>query len=234
MNNTLHRKWFDDFVLELRLRDVPGDAIGDAAATVREFLADSGQAPEDAFGPAREYAASLELPRAADAARFGSTVARAAAGLLAFLVLNSTFAPLIDGRPLLYSLPQALLLAVPIVAVASLPAYFNAALRNRRVLAGVVVAVIAAGILSGLFTPRAADAAWLSMPAAAVAIVAGAVLLATSVWDTVRALRTAADPVVDPLSGPRAGRGATAMAVAAHWVLPAGALCFWLVALAAG
>ncbi|GAA1343837.1 hypothetical protein [Arthrobacter roseus] len=62
MNTTNSTKWLDSFTLELRLRDVPGVAIGDAVATVEEHCSDSGEDAQSAFGDAREYARSLDLP----------------------------------------------------------------------------------------------------------------------------------------------------------------------------
>ena len=31
------KRWFEEFTVELRLQDVPGDAIGDAVAAAREI-----------------------------------------------------------------------------------------------------------------------------------------------------------------------------------------------------
>lgn len=50
----LHRRWCDDFVLELRLRDVPGARIGDHLAEVESHCIETGTDPEEAFGDARE------------------------------------------------------------------------------------------------------------------------------------------------------------------------------------
>ena len=61
MHETTDKKWFDELVLELRLRQVHGRAIGDTVASAHELLADTGQRAEEAFGPARVYAAALEL-----------------------------------------------------------------------------------------------------------------------------------------------------------------------------
>lgn len=62
MTNTAQaKKWLDEFVVELRLHNVPGAAIGDAVATVQEYCSDSGENAQAAFGDAREYARSLEL-----------------------------------------------------------------------------------------------------------------------------------------------------------------------------
>ena len=53
---TNDRKWFDQLVMELRMRRVHGSAIGDTVASARELLGDTGQQPEEAFGPARSCA----------------------------------------------------------------------------------------------------------------------------------------------------------------------------------
>jgi len=47
-----------DLILALRLREVPGDRIGEIVAEVESHVADTGEDPLDAFGPAREYAAT--------------------------------------------------------------------------------------------------------------------------------------------------------------------------------
>lgn len=43
----------------LRLNDVPSERIGEIVAEVESHVADTGEDPVEAFGPAREYAASL-------------------------------------------------------------------------------------------------------------------------------------------------------------------------------
>ncbi len=47
-----------DLILALRVRDVPGDRIGEIVAEVESHVADTGEDPHEAFGPAREYAAT--------------------------------------------------------------------------------------------------------------------------------------------------------------------------------
>lgn len=48
-----------DLIVALRMRDVPGDRIGEIVAEVESHLADTGEDPVQAFGPAKEYAAGL-------------------------------------------------------------------------------------------------------------------------------------------------------------------------------
>ena len=46
-------------ILALRLKDVPGDRIGEIVAEVESHVADTGEDPVEAFGTPRAYAASL-------------------------------------------------------------------------------------------------------------------------------------------------------------------------------
>ncbi|WP_228759871.1 hypothetical protein [Pseudactinotalea sp. HY158] len=56
---TTVEKYTQELTFALRLRDVPGEVIGDAIAQVESHLAESGEDPVAAFGPASEYAASF-------------------------------------------------------------------------------------------------------------------------------------------------------------------------------
>jgi hypothetical protein len=56
-----------ELLVALRLRDVPGRRIAEALAEVDSHVAESGESPEEAFGPASAYAA--ELAGALDPAR---------------------------------------------------------------------------------------------------------------------------------------------------------------------
>ncbi len=51
--------YLNDLILELRMLDVPGERIGEIIAEAENHLAESGHAPEAAFGPARSYAREL-------------------------------------------------------------------------------------------------------------------------------------------------------------------------------
>lgn len=51
--------WADAFVVELRLRDVPGDAIGDALAEVETHVVDAGTSAGEAFGDPTRYAVQI-------------------------------------------------------------------------------------------------------------------------------------------------------------------------------
>lgn len=51
-----HRKWRDDLIVQLRLKDVPGDRIGDILLEVESHIRETGETPEEAFGSAKAYA----------------------------------------------------------------------------------------------------------------------------------------------------------------------------------
>lgn len=52
-------KYRQSLILALRLKDVPGDRIGEIVAEVESHVADTGEDPVSAFGEPRAYAASL-------------------------------------------------------------------------------------------------------------------------------------------------------------------------------
>ncbi|NYI41003.1 hypothetical protein [Demequina lutea] len=52
-----------ELIYELRLRDIPGDVIGDAVAQVESHIADTGEDPADAFGSPPDYAATFGEPK---------------------------------------------------------------------------------------------------------------------------------------------------------------------------
>lgn len=98
---TQDRQWYDDFLLELRLRDIKGPAIGDAIAEVEAHCADSGERPGDAFGDPRAYAASLEFApserETLDAAAWIKALAPAVAGVVAFVLTGAVVRALQAG-----------------------------------------------------------------------------------------------------------------------------------------
>lgn len=192
--------WRDDFVMALRLRDVPGAAIGDALAEVEAHCADAGQTAEHAFGPAAGYAASLPYGRG-DAvthalARVLAPVLVLLAGVLLLLAALAADA----GRAVVGAGELAILLGAPLGALV-LVAVLGRTLGRRHATGWFVAAGVLA--LAGLVAAAVAlaDVTLLTLPTAwaaglgAVGVVTGA--LAT--WREVRG----DDPVVPP--GEQAG-----------------------------
>jgi len=53
---TLAKKYRDQLVLALRAQEVSGDRVGEVLAEVETHVAETGEDPQEAFGPPRDYA----------------------------------------------------------------------------------------------------------------------------------------------------------------------------------
>lgn len=208
MNATMTDKtWIDLFIIELRLRRVPGAAIGDAVASVREHLADSGQSAEHAFGSAREYAASLELPTMNRRQQALKVVFLPVIGLFAFLIFSLASTAWFAGNPVLLTVPQALLMAVPLLLTVlfSFPFYPRAVFRQRWLPVPLVLAAGAASAVAALIAPSTEADAWLVLSPLPMLIVAMTVLVVLSVIGTIVTLRSRdGDEIIEPLDAPEA------------------------------
>lgn len=80
------KQWIEDFVVELRLLDIPGDRIGDALATVEEHLVDTGEGVEEAFGPAKAYAAAIAESEARGGGISPTTILSSTLGVLGIIL----------------------------------------------------------------------------------------------------------------------------------------------------
>jgi hypothetical protein len=232
VNTTADRQWIEEFVVELRLRDVPGDAIGDAVATVREFLGDSGQSAIEAFGTPRAYAASLDLPGRARSRLHLPTVARSLAGLLAFLVFTMAATSWLNGEQRFeISWRRLLMFGVVCALVVTLPRYLNVLLRHRWAMAAVVLAGLATGVFLSQAPSNGTVGSFVAMPSLFVVIVAGVVLVALSVVQSIAVLRgVGVDPVREPGSV-RPPRGAVSAPLGIAWMFPVAAALFVVTAL---
>lgn len=195
-----HKKWLEELTLELRLNDFSGKAIGDVLATVEEFLADSKQTAEEAFGKPREYAAQLAggTDRTASKGMRG-TIALSTASLLAFLVFTAALTPWLDGGQMLIGGWQLVCMAVLAVLVISLPLYLTHLLRHVWAVIAVPVVGVAAGIFSASLTPKTAGDAFLTLSPLPILIISAALLIVLSIIGTIIALRGEPDPVISPL-----------------------------------
>ncbi|MDQ2850054.1 MAG: hypothetical protein M3Y49_04850 [Actinomycetota bacterium] len=107
-------------ILALRMRDLDGDRIGEIVAQVESHVADTGEDPGEAFGPAREYADLITADRPRNPrwpmiiiALFGAVAGwLVAQGALAQLLGETSF-----GRPGWVSLIIGLLVGAPTALV---------------------------------------------------------------------------------------------------------------------
>ncbi|MCU1447342.1 hypothetical protein [Cryobacterium sp.] len=221
------KKWFDELVLELRLQQVYGAAIGDTVASARELLADTGQSAEEAFGPARHYAASLDLPRAPQYEWMRTALWPAMIGLLAFLLFTQAAAAWAQSEPLLLSPAQLALIAAPVIAVALLPLYLAAIVRRIRAIVLLVAFGGLAGFFSSVVAPSNRAEAWLALDPVPWLVTCSLVMVALSIMNTVRARRPgSSDGIIDPLAEASAGegRGTRVAMVVTNWLFPLFAL----------
>ena len=193
------RRWCDDLLLALRMRDVPGARIGEVLTEVRAHLADSGEDPEEAFGAPADYAAALAADAPPESRRSWLTTRASAAALcLGVMWLVEGASGLATGEPGRVG-PVVLLTAVlagtaaPWVVEQVGTAGRGAPAAGR--LAGLVALVGAALAGLALLGHR-----WHADAPAGLLLAAGALLLVAAAVVG----RPAADPVVDPFEAPEA------------------------------
>jgi hypothetical protein len=107
-----------NLIVALRLRDVPADRVGEIVAEVESHVADTGEDPVEAFGPAREYAESFRAPRTrrGHVALVVLTLTSAAAGwLIATAVFGLVEGERVVGLPAGAALVLGALLWIPAV-----------------------------------------------------------------------------------------------------------------------
>jgi hypothetical protein len=230
MITTQDQKWIDTLILELRLRDVSGVAIGDTVASVREYIADSGEAAQEAFGTPAAYAASLDLSASVVDTSLKGTIARSALGVVAFLVFTQAISPWAAGESLGLGAAQLALLAVPVILVLGLPLFLGALPRRPWLLVVLFAVAVGAGILAAISSPRDPAAAWLSLDPKVVMIAAAAVMVVMSVMGTMDAMNVENDTIRKPFETPGTARrnriSSRIAGILAAWILPVSAAIF--------
>ena len=210
------KRWFDDFVLELRLQDVPGDVIGDAVASAREFLADSGGIPGEVFGPARAYAESLDLPRSPQTRTgIAALLVPTCLGLLGFSAVAAAVSST-DGS-VQVTLPGLLIALTGLALAACAPLLLGFFVRGPMWRgAGSMMIIFTLQVLIGVL---ARDLVLFTLPALPTALTGGLILLSTSLWGQFRKGVTD-DPIVEPMkTAPHPSFGMTVLEVLGNWML---------------
>ncbi|WP_309072242.1 hypothetical protein [Arthrobacter sp.] len=223
MQRTSDKKWFDELVMELRMRQVHGSAIGDTIASARELLSDTGQDAEEAFGSARDYAAALDLPSAPRNDWIKKALWPSLLALLAFLVFNLAVVSWTRSEVLLVSPAQLALLATPVLLIALLPLYLEAVIRRIWVCVGISAICALAGLFSAFAAPTDRVDAWLALQPLPWLIGSTLAMVALSILNTIRSSRSRDDErITDPLStaGKGNGPGAQVMIHVTNWLFP--------------
>ncbi len=122
--------WTDEFVVRLRLRDVPGDRIGDALAEVDAHCADSGEGALEAFGDPVEYADSLDLPSEPDEPGVRRTLAGSGLQIIGLLLAPQAVGALATGEVLPVSAGGVTTLGIMVAVLAAFAVRHDAVLRS--------------------------------------------------------------------------------------------------------
>lgn len=221
--------WQDAFVAELRLRDVPGRAIGDALAEVEAHCADSGQDAGTAFGEPVAYAAQRaeQLPTDRRTVRDTATVLAQTAGAMGIVW---SVPPWLNGEPLVMSGGAVASVILTLAAAVALALVGNPVLRWLLRARWWQVMLVGAPVGAVLWVVgAAAPDGEVRVPAAAVALLSLA-LVALGVTALVR--ESATDDLRLPGDGPRpreVRRRSLAVTLATALALPVLALLLALV-----
>ena len=227
--DTENEKWLEGLTIELRLLDVNGTRIGDAVATVREFLADSGALAEESFGSARHYAAELGLPATADAAKgvWGAAL-RSGLGLLGLMAVTETVVPLTHQTDVTVGLGVLLITIAVLAIIAFLPRLLPTIIVRLvshgkvRAFAEWAAAGMVVTLVFALIYLWSADRVVFSVPALPVFLVAVVLLIAPPLWAQFQHSYQD-DPIVPPGSAstdtPRTSIGIRLFLFATNWLL---------------
>jgi hypothetical protein len=225
MSTTVNDAWLDALVLELRLLDVSGADIGDAVASVQEHLADSNETATDAFGPARDYARSLNLP-AVPGVRVDITRA-IVSGLVSlmgfFAVVFAAPAALVgDNVDIRGSHVSLTVMALVLVLFAPRLLQVIARARVWKLVAGVLALLAVQAVVE--LTLR--HVVLFELPGLPIALVGAVVLVGAALWATFRQSGDP-DPVRAPLSEPVTETGwSRFVTVLPNWILVVAAAFF--------
>lgn len=226
----LPRAWRDELVLTLRERDVSGADIGDALAHVESFCADAGQDADEAFGPAREYAASLRLPSGSPTPTPGplltrATLLRYAVGMVAVALVGMSAASWARAEPLRLGAAHLAVTVVALVCLGLLVRHLTTFVRwctTRSWVAWIVMqagAWVAVGL--GFLAAHLLPGVGVTLPAAPLTAVAAAVLVVPALVAQLRGSLDDADVVAGPLEDPATvGRRSRRANTLLTWALP--------------
>ncbi|MFQ1004211.1 hypothetical protein [Modestobacter sp. SSW1-42] len=206
-----HQEWCSAFVLELRLRDVPGPVIGERLGEVEGHCTDIGEPPSAAFGDPTDYAREIDAESSPERVSGVRAIAALGAGqVLAMLVGTAAIRNWVSGEPLTYDLVQLGCLAVVAAALLWLPRVLRPLMARPWVVGAALFAVVAAAGVGAAAASGTSSVTVVPVPPAVIAIGLFMVVLALS-WLEYRELTrdSADDLVTSPLAPePRANRAA--------------------------
>ena len=207
------KDWRDDFIVELRLRDVPGDQIGDALMTVETHVVDSEESAQEAFGDAKGYAA--RIAEVAGRVRSSGVVTPAMVvgmvlGLAGMLLAARTFTSWLEGVPVAFTVGDVIGGVLLLALLAAL--MFTGVLRQlvERQWLALVVPPVLIGVFVGIFLLFAEPLLELPVVPAAIGALVLIVLRTVIAWNDEDGTDEITAPGTQPGNGIRA-RATTAL-----------------------
>lgn len=200
-----------------------GVSIGDAVASAREFLAESGTDAEASFGSPEYYAASLQLSVPANArATLNGVLFRSLLGVVGLMGFTQAVVPLVHGDNV-GIMPGVLVIVLGVLAaVMLLPALLPAMTRLRR--RGWIITIIGGGIAGGTVPAilSFSDQTVFTIPALPLALLSAVLLLGPALWNQ-RHQSLEDDPIVEPGSSATGGHSRLVLGVT-NWIMVIGAV----------
>jgi len=205
-------RWVDAFVLEARLRDVPGERIGDALAEVGAHCRDSGEPAGEAFGDPAAYARAVAETYPAPRPAWLPHLAPLVVEIAGMVVVITAVGELARGREVTVTWGLLAMLAVLVAGcglVALLAGRVLELVVRRPLVAAAAVGAGATAVLVPSVLLLQLDAPVAVVPAPG-ALAAGLLLLGAGIAADVLLARRGrtADPVVGPGQEPAPRRAA--------------------------
>ena len=167
----VHQSWCDGFVLELRLKDVPGRVIGERLAEVERHCAETDETPSEAFGDPTDYATRIHEDSSPERVSGVWTMAAvSSAQVLALLVGTAAVPVWARGEQLTYNLGQIVCLALTLLLLLSLPSLLGPLLRHPWVFGLPLMTAIVLGAGGAALSARSDLPTVVQLPAPAVAV----------------------------------------------------------------
>ena len=223
MRAAANAKWMVSLTIELRLLDVDGTRIGDAVASAREFLGDSGTPAEEFFGTPRHYAAQLNLPAVPVAAKaVHGAVLRSGLGVFGLFAIIEAVLPLVRHDAVTLGIGELVIYAAILLAIMLLPQLvpFIVRMRRRGTIVSIVIAAVLGGSVPFLFSMWSAQSVVLRASALPVFIGGAVLLIGPALWTQIRN-SLADDPIVEPrlTRPPHDSLGTRIFLFATNWLL---------------
>lgn len=217
--------WSRALLLELRLRGAGGAEIGAVLAEVDSHCAESGESAAEAFGPAVDYARTLDLhgDQDTDTRALLAGAGQSVLQVVGMLGILWGFRPWLAGDLLDLTGGHLALLSGIVALLAVVVWRVDAVLRAVVDHPVVTWLVSMVGIALAVVVLRVLDDVAIRLDAGWATLVAGGLLLLGTVLGLRSIREDDVDPVVVPLQPPgrTARRGARLLALSAHLLLPA-------------